>query len=270
MGAGCTKIPAGYTGIKVKQFGTGKGVQDVALVTGRVFYNPFAYDVIKFPNYIQNVVWTADKREGSNNDESIGVEAKGGLGMRLNVGMTYKITSSKVPALYVKYRKLPKQLSDTYLRTKVRNIYTDIIGTYTIEYFIDNKPAINEEVKSRLKRELESDGFEIDTLSFIGSPIYPNSVKESIESKIKATQIALQTEREKQTAIAEAQKKIETARGEAKSITIRANAQAAANKKIASSITKTLIEYERIKKWDGALPKVTGQATPFIDLRDGK
>jgi len=33
------RIDAGYEGILVKLYGTDKGVQDVSLVTGRVWYN---------------------------------------------------------------------------------------------------------------------------------------------------------------------------------------------------------------------------------------
>ncbi len=37
----CTRIDAGHEGILVKQYGTDKGVQNVSLVTGRVWYNPW-------------------------------------------------------------------------------------------------------------------------------------------------------------------------------------------------------------------------------------
>ena len=41
----CTRIDAGHEGIKVNMYGTDKGVSDVVLVTGRVWYNPFTEDV---------------------------------------------------------------------------------------------------------------------------------------------------------------------------------------------------------------------------------
>ena len=39
---------------------------------------------------------------------------------------------------------------------------------------------------------------------------------------------------------------------------IEAEAQANANKELADSISDALIDYQKIEKWDGKLPKVTG------------
>ena len=49
----CTRIDAGHEGILVKMYGSDKGVQDVSLVTGRVFFNPLSEDVFEFPIFIQ-------------------------------------------------------------------------------------------------------------------------------------------------------------------------------------------------------------------------
>ena len=39
---------------------------------------------------------------------------------------------------------------------------------------------------------------------------------------------------------------------------IAAEAQAEANRKLAESLSDTLIEYQKIQKWDGKLPTVSG------------
>lgn len=39
---------------------------------------------------------------------------------------------------------------------------------------------------------------------------------------------------------------------------IEAEAQANANKELADSISDALIDYQKVEKWDGKLPKVTG------------
>ncbi len=41
----CTRIDAGHEGILVKLYGSEKGIQDVTLVTGRVWYNPLTESV---------------------------------------------------------------------------------------------------------------------------------------------------------------------------------------------------------------------------------
>ena len=44
----------------------------------------------------------------------------------------------------------------------------------------------------------------------------------------------------------------------AKKTSIAADAQAEANRKLAESLSDTLIEYQKIQKWDGKLPTVSG------------
>lgn len=45
---------------------------------------------------------------------------------------------------------------------------------------------------------------------------------------------------------------------EAQKTSIAAEAQAEANRKLAESLSDTLIEYQKIQKWDGKLPTVSG------------
>ena len=51
----CNRIDAGYEGIKVNLYGSNKGVDDVALVTGMVWYNPFTTSVYEYPTFVQTV-----------------------------------------------------------------------------------------------------------------------------------------------------------------------------------------------------------------------
>jgi hypothetical protein len=45
------RIDAGHVGIRVNQFGDDKGVDDVVVVTGTVFYNPFTASIFEFLLY---------------------------------------------------------------------------------------------------------------------------------------------------------------------------------------------------------------------------
>ena len=50
---------------------------------------------------------------------------------------------------------------------------------------------------------------------------------------------------------------------------IKAEAQAEANEILAASLSETILEYNKLEKWNGELPMVTGEADPFISL-DGR
>lgn len=47
---GYERIDAGHEGMKVNLYGSSKGVDDVSLVTGAVWYNPFTEDVFSVPH----------------------------------------------------------------------------------------------------------------------------------------------------------------------------------------------------------------------------
>lgn len=65
----CTeRIDAGSEGILVNLYGSDKGVDDVSLCTGRVWYNPFTEDVYEYPTYVQTVdypAFTINAKDGS-------------------------------------------------------------------------------------------------------------------------------------------------------------------------------------------------------------
>ena len=60
---------------------------------------------------------------------------------------------------------------------------------------------------------------------------------------------------------ADAKQKLVASKAEADSVRALAEAQAEANRKLAQSVTNILIEYEKIEKWDGRLPAVSGSGT---------
>ena len=91
---------------------------------------------------------------------------------------------------------------------------------------------------------------------------FEEAYNEAIRQKSIAQQKAQTQEIENAAAVAkaEADKKVAVtnAEAEAEKTAIKAEAQAEANRKIAESLSDTLIEYQKIEKWDGKLPTVTG------------
>ncbi len=100
----------------------------------------------------------------------------------------------------------------------------------------------------------------------------------ALNSKIEATQRAQQRENELREAEAQAKKDIAKADGsarcmyveaeaQAKSSLIKAKSEAEANILLAQSITPELIQFLSVQQWDGKLPQVSGQVTPFINIK---
>jgi regulator of protease activity HflC (stomatin/prohibitin superfamily) len=97
-------------------------------------------------------------------------------------------------------------------------------------------------------------------LGFATPPRPPESVKQAIESKIAATQLAERAENEKRQAIAEAAKAVEIARG-----------QAQANDLLTKSLSPQLMQWKQLEilgeKWNGQFPQVVGNSgMPLLQL----
>jgi regulator of protease activity HflC (stomatin/prohibitin superfamily) len=261
----CKRIDAGHVGLIVKLYGTEKGVQDVTEVTGMVWYNPITTEVYQFPTFVQNVVFTKDPTEGNPANEEFRVTTRDGLVVTFDVSMNYRVDPTKVAAIFQKYRKPLRELDHTVMRNYLRDGYNRISALYTAEELYSNKAKFQNQAEEFIKKHLLSEGFIVEQVVFLNELRLPNTVVENINAKINASQIAAKKEQEIFQEKAEAQKAIEQAKGYAESTRIKAEAEANANKLVSQSISPALIEYEKVKKWNGQNPQVvSGGNTPVL------
>ena len=275
---GCSKVEAGYVGVKVYLLGGSKGVDSEVLGVGR-YWIGWNEDLYKFPTFQQTVVWTASHTEGSANDDSFTFQTKEGLSVNADVSLSYTINPDKVSALFQRYRKGVDEITNIYLRNVVRDALVQAASTRGVEsIYGEGKSDLIESVKQSVSAKMKDVGIVIDYVSFVGDLRLPPNVINSINSKIEATQRAQQRENELREARAEAEKKvaaaegeakarIANAEGEAKAIAIRAEAQARANKMLSESLTDNLIRYKSTERWDGKMPQVSSGATPFVNIK---
>ena len=263
----CTRVDPGYVGIKVNLYGSDKGVEDLPLVTGRVWYNPWTVDVYKFPTFMQNVVWTRDKNEGSPNDDSITFNSIEGAVLNTDVAIAYTFEGPKVPWIFREFRQDAKTISWGYMRNQVRDAFSRHASTMkAVDIFGSRKQELLLTVKKDLNENLGPKGFKFDMVSLVGAIRADDNVLKSINAVIQAAQKAIEAQNKVVQAKAEADQKIETARGEGESVLVVAKKQAEANDILTKSITPQLIQYETLKKWNGVLPQVTGGAVPMISV----
>jgi len=267
--AACSKVPAGHVGVKVYLLGGDKGVDSEELGVGR-YWIGFNEELYLFPTFMQNYEWTADSRGGSENDESISFQTVEGLTVNADVGISYSIDPMQVTEIYQTYRRGVDEITDTFLRNMVRDALVKVASDKPVEYVYGaGKAALIETALQIVRDQVQSQGIIVSKIYWIGEIRLPDNVIGSINAKIEATQKAQQRRNEVEQAIAEADKAIEVARGEAQSILRVAEAQAQANKLLAESITDELVRYRALEKWDGVLPRMTGDgAIPFIDVTE--
>lgn len=253
---GCrSNVPPGQVGIVVELSGSDAGKM-TEVSTGYVWVG-FYQNLYLFPTFQQNEVWTKSVLEGKAHDESITFQTKDGMSVNADFGIAYTIMPGRAKDIFTKYRKGIEEITDMAMRNSVRDALVKVASTMPIEsVYGEGKAKLMEDALRLVQTEYEPLGIKVEKLSSIGDFRLPQSVIDSINAKNRATQDAQRVQNEVAQAQAEAAKKVASAEGEAKSILAVAGAQAKANQMLAASITSTLVEYERVKKWNGVQPTI--------------
>lgn len=261
----CTRVGPGYAGIKVNMAGTNRGVSEYAATTGYVFTNPFTQTVLEYPTFVQNATWR--KGDDGQPNEELTFSTKDKMRVDIDVSLGYHLEFACVPAFYVKFRNDDlKAFTHGFLRNVARDKFVEIGGTYSIDQIMGGNGEFLANVHTKLQQDLEPVCVTLDQFGILGAPRPPQAVIDSINATAQATQKALQIQNEVMQAEAQAKKNIAQAEGDAKSQLIRAEAEAKANRLVSESLTSNLVEWKRIDKWNGAMPQVSGGATPFVNL----
>lgn len=268
VGCGTTRISPGYVGIIVNQSGTDRGVDSYPATTGRVWYNPFNTSVIEYPTFTQSVVWTKNKDEGKAVDEEITFTNKDKMLIGVDVNLSYKLDPAKVPNFYVQFRSGDLEtFTNGFMHNAARDAFNTEAGRYSIDQIMGDNAAFLADVQKTLQDKVGVYGVEIVQFGIIGAPRPPQAVIEQITASVHATQLTQQKTNELAQVQADANKAVAQATGLADARLKQADAEAEANKRIAASLSPTLVEYLRVQRWNGALPQVTGGGTiPMLNL----
>lgn len=255
--ASCERIDAGHEGIKVNLYGDDKGVGEVALVTGRVFYNPFTTEIHEYPTYVQTVDY-----------ESFEINAKDGSKFTVDPTININPVSGKSPEIFKKYRKPLKEVITHVLKTHISNAYRIKLNAYTTDELVSKREEFETVTEDYLREILLKENFELGEMT--SGLQYPDGLVRSIDAKNQAVQEALRIENEVAAIEAEAKKKVAAAEGEAQALKIKGDAEAEYNRKISASLSGLIVQQEMIKKWDGKLPVYGEVPTLFKSVSNAK
>ena len=277
---GCaTRIGPGRVGIKVDLAGSQRGVEDLPIRTGWVFYNFLSSTIVEYPTSVQTAKWTKDPNEGSVNNEEMSFNTKDGLTVYGDLSVSYHLDANKVPAFYVKFRNDDiGQFTHGFLRNVARDAINRTGSQYTVQEIMgEKKSELEQNSRQDLQKQVADIGVVIDQFGFIGSPRPPQSVIDAINAKVQAQQIAVQKQNELVQSQADAAKLVAAAEGQAKAQIAVANGEAESNRVRAASISQNIIEWQKltvtdrwIEKWNGQVPQVqTGANQPgmLLDIK---
>lgn len=255
--ASCERIDAGHEGIRVNLYGDDKGVGDVALVTGRVFYNPLTTEIHEYPTYVQTVDY-----------EPFEINAKDGSKFTVDPTININPIGGKSPEIFKKYRKPLKEVITHVLKTHIANAYRIKLNAYTTDELVSKREEFEKATEDYLREILLKENFELGEMT--SGLKYPDALVRSIDAKNQAVQEALRIENEVAAIEAEAKKKVAAAEGEAQALKIKGDAEAEYNRKISASLSGLIVQQEMIKKWDGKLPTYGEVPTLFKSVSNAK
>lgn len=238
----CERIDAGHEGIKVNLYGDDKGVGNVSLCTGMVWYNPFTAQVYEYPTFVQTVDY-----------EPFTVNAKDGSEFVVDPTMSVKIIDGKSPEVFKKYRKKLNEVVHSTLYNYVKDAFRVQLNNFTTDYIVSNRDSIENAIERHLTLALRKENFQLEQLT--SGLKYPQTIVDAVNAKNKAVQDAQKALNEVEVAKAEAEKLVVAARAEKEANTLKNQA-----------LTPELLEKMWIDKWDGKLPVYGEVPTLFRNI----
>ncbi len=251
---GYERVDAGYEGIKVNLYGDDKGVDNITLVTGAVWYNPITTAVYEYPTFVQTVDYAP-----------FSINAKDGSSFTVDPTISLKIVDGKSSEVFKKYRKEDiTEVINTTLYNYVRNAFRIQLNNYTTDELVSKREEFEKAIEERLAKELLAENFQLEQMT--SGLQYPQTLVNAIDAKNAAVQEAQKAQNEVLKIKAEAEKKIAAADGEAQALKIKGDAEAEYNRKIAASLSPLIVQQMMIYKWDGKLPVYGTMPTLFKDI----
>jgi regulator of protease activity HflC (stomatin/prohibitin superfamily) len=254
-----TIIKPGTVGVLVNLFGNERGVEEKELTIGAHFIAPWK-ELYVFPIYEQNHSWV--EQEGFN------FQTAEGLSVHADIGITFNLEPSRIHELFCKYRRGMDEITHIFIRNYIRDAINKVASRMKIEDLIGPmKEEFFDLVEKDVQKYLEPLGFHISKIFIIGRFNVPENVMGALNKKIEATQLAQQRENELREAEAQAKKEIAISEGKAQSMIIESEAKAKANRLLAQQLSKEVLYYHAIQKWDGVLPAAMGTNNLLTQLK---
>ena len=240
IAANCfTIVEAGHTGVIVTLGKVNEGV----LQEGLHVKAPFVQQVVKIDNRITKL--EVETEAFSKDLQTVSTI----------LAINYRVDTSKS---YSIYKNIGADYETVLVTPAVNEVLKAITAKYTAEESVTNRALISDGLIEGLNEKLNSIGLYVTDVNIINFD-FSEAFIMAIEEKQVAQQKLLKSETDKQTAIINAEAQAETIR-------ITAEAEAKANEIINDSLTKEVIEYNKVEKWNGELPKVTGNGGSFVSL----
>ena len=250
-------VDTGYRGVKTR---FGKVISD-SLTSGLYFCVPFIEEIAELE--VREQKMTMETSASSRDLQTI----------QSRIAINFRPTPDAAHQLFeevgVSYEK-------RILSPAVEETAKAVTAKYTAEELITKRTQVRDEMEKMLSSRVVANHISITKFNIVNFE-FSRSFNNAIEAKQTAEQEALRASNILRRIKVEADQKIETARGEAESIKLRAEAEAKAielkaaaeaqaQQILAEVVNRDVITLRAVEKWDGVMPKFTGDTLPFVSF----
>lgn len=181
------------------------------------------------------------------------------------------------------YKNVGVSYYDTLMLPRIMENMKAVFSKYSADNLVAERQTLSVQIKDLLVQELKPYGVEILSVA-IENIDFTAAFTDAVEAKQVAEQTLLKTEieqkerlsvektsAERAVVVANADSQVVKINADAKAYSIRAQAEAEAeaNKLIAQSVTKQLIEYVQANTWNGVLPQfMSGGDNSIVPILD--
>ena len=238
-----TVISAGHTGVQVT-FGE---VNPVPLTEGVHFVNPLSS--------IKDVDVRLQKAElkGAN------AGTKDLQVVHTDIVVNFRLDPLKVPHIYKEYGL---NVDEKVLGPGINEAFKSVTGHFTSEELVTKRDLVSQEILTHLVSKMAPFNITVSNISLVNFGFSPEYQK-AIEAKVIAIQQTAKAEQDLRRIEVEAKSRVAQAEGEAKAISIQAQA-------IQSNGGQNYVQLQWISKWDGKLPSTVLNGSNGMMLNMGK
>lgn len=220
-------IKSGQVGIKVR-FGK---VVEAQMNEGINFKIPIVEKIVKMNIQVQKI---EIETESSSKDLQL---------VKMKLAVNYRVDGKKATSLY---KNVGTKYEDVVLQPAIQESIKAVTSKYTAEELITKRNEVSNECMEELNKKVEKYGLSIDNFN-ITNFNFSAEFNKAIEEKQVAEQKVLTAKQELEKEKIEAEKKI-----------VKAEAEKRANELKQQTLTDNIIKEKFIEKWNGELPKVSG------------
>lgn len=264
-----TRVPAGYVAV---QYNMNGGVKEEVLSQGFHVVPPTVKTTLYTVGLEQSYL-TSDSRGDSEDDESFSASSSEGKAIQIDLTFTYQYQPENVVGVFNRFKgQSGKEVRDSFIKPNIISWTKEIVAKYKVSDILGAERAnINIAMTDYLSKKFEPYGITISNVSLINVDV-DEETRKAINAKITAQQNAETQNINNQTAIDKAAADAEVARTNAQAKAdakmIEAEAEANANKLLEQSLTDKILRQRYIEKWNGELPKVSGDNSMILDMNN--